>query len=297
MLRNGLRSLCGWVIYWFNHLVTRLHPLPNAPLQVDAATLIGPVARLTIVDAVADRLRGEILAGRLEPGSKLPSERELALALGVNRLTLRAALGRLEALGLIVTRHGAGTVVASWRERASLDALPALASMLTPKDEAWHELLASILEVRRILAAEAVGLAAVRHSPYDLLMMRERAQEQLARAHDPLAMARGDVAFMRSVIRAARNVGLELILNTFARFPDEHPALISALYDEPQRTLDSYPLVVTLIEQRDPELARTAVRRVLEEFDRDLVVRARLRAGLPPKNDKSHATKKKKVKR
>jgi GntR family transcriptional repressor for pyruvate dehydrogenase complex len=293
----------GRVIYWFNHLVTPLRPLPSAPPQVDAATLIGPVARLTIVDAVADRLRGEILAGRLEPGSKLPSERELALALGVNRLTLRAALGRLEALGLIVTRHGAGTVVASWRERASLDALPALASMLTPKDDAWHELLASILEVRRILAAEAVGLAAVRHSPYDLLMMRERAEEQLARSHDPLAMARGDVAFMRSVIRAARNVGLELILNTFARFPDEHPALISALYDEPRRTLESYPLVITLIEQRDPQLARTAVRTVLEEFDRDLVARARLRAGLAPREEKptverpSSTKKKKKAKR
>jgi len=303
-----LRILCGRVIYWFNQLAT-LASLPKKRVidreKVDAATLIGPVARQTIVDAVADRLRGEILAGRLEAGSKLPSERELALALGVNRLTLRAALGRLDSLGLIVTRHGAGTVVASWRERASLDALPALASMLTPRDEAWHELLASILEVRRILAAEAVGLACIRHSPYDALMMRERAQEQLARTHDPLAMARGDVAFMRAVVRGARNVGLELILNTFARFPDEHPALISALYDEPKRTLDSYPLVITLIQQRDPELARTAVRRVLEEFDRELIARSRVRAGLPratqPQQEsrvrKSSAPKKRKAKR
>jgi GntR family transcriptional regulator, transcriptional repressor for pyruvate dehydrogenase complex len=256
------------------------HPLQQDAPQLDAATLLGPVARLTVVDAVADRLRGEILAGRLEPGSRLPSERELALALGVNRLTLRAALGRLEALGLIVTRHGAGTVVASWRERAGLDALPALANMLSPRDEAWHELLVSILEVRRVLAAEAVALAAVRHSPYDALMMRERAEEQRARIHDPIGMARGDVAFMRAVVRAARNVGLELILNTFARFPDEHPSLIAALYDEPERTLESYPLVITLIEQRDPDAARELVRKALEEIDRNLVSRARQRAGL-----------------
>ena len=46
---------------------------------------------------MSDRLRGEILAGRLAAGARLPSERELSLALGVNRLTLRAALARLEA--------------------------------------------------------------------------------------------------------------------------------------------------------------------------------------------------------
>ncbi len=256
-------------------------PLEDQIPALDVSTILGPVARLTVVDAVADRLRGEILAGRLESGSKLPSERELALALGVNRLTLRAALGRLEALGLIVTRHGAGTVVASWRERAGLDALPALASMLSPRDEAWHELLVSILEVRRVLAAEAVALAAVRHSPYDALMMRDRAEEQRARVHDPLAIARGDVAFMRAVIRAARNVGLELILNTFARLPDEQPDLIAALYDEPKRTLDSYPLVILLIEQGDPVIARDLVRKALEEVDAELIARARQRAGLP----------------
>lgn len=264
-----------------------------SPVALDAATLLGPVARLTVVDAVADRLRSEILAGRLEPGSKLPSERELALALGVNRVTLRAALGRLEALGLIVTRQGMGTVVASWRERAGLDALPALANILSPRDEAWHELLASILEVRRALAAEAVGLAAARHSPYDALMMRERAAEQRARVNDPVALARGDVAFMRAVVRAARNVGLELILNTFARFPDEHPTLIAALYDEPERTIEQYPLVITLVEQRDPAFAREAVRTALEEVDRHLVLRARQRAGLvpptPPKKTKRGA--------
>src|SRR5580698_9030367 len=99
---------------------------PNPPSGPDVASTlatIAPVARQSVVDAVADRLRGDILAGRLRPGTRLPSERELSLALGVNRLTLRASLARLEALGLITTRHGAGSVVALWRERAGLETL------------------------------------------------------------------------------------------------------------------------------------------------------------------------------
>src|SRR5437899_3010505 len=130
----------------------------EASSALETLAAIGPVARSSVVDAVAGRLQDEILAGRLAAGARLPSEREFSLALGVNRLTLRAALARLEALGLVVTRHGAGTVVASWRERAGLEALAALIGSSWSKDgfakgKSVRELLISMLEVRRIVAA------------------------------------------------------------------------------------------------------------------------------------------------
>src|SRR6478736_453366 len=104
---------------------SRAYDLPHPS---ETLAVLGPVARSSVVDAVADRLRNESLAGRLAPGTRLPSERELSLALGVNRLTLRAALARLEAMGLVSTRHGSGTEVVSWRERAGLEALPMVMS-------------------------------------------------------------------------------------------------------------------------------------------------------------------------
>jgi GntR family transcriptional repressor for pyruvate dehydrogenase complex len=248
------------------------HPA-SSPDETETLSVLAPIARSSIVDAVVERIRGEIMAGRIAAGSRLPSERELALALGINRLTLRAALGRLEAMGLVVTRHGAGTVVASWRERAGLDALGALAQALRPDDPARGELLAAILEVRRVLAAEAVALAARRATPEDIAGLRAIAEAQRANLNDPVAMARGDVAFQRAVLRAAGNVGFELILNTFARFPDEHPDLVAQLYDVPARTLEHYPLVIALIEARDDKAARELVRDALEAVDRELIKR------------------------
>src|ERR1700734_2636752 len=97
-----------------------LRPSAFPIASAETLAVLGPVARSSVVDAVADKLRGEILAGRLPAGSRLPSERELSLALGVNRLTLRAALARLEALGLVATRHGAGTIVSEGRARTGL---------------------------------------------------------------------------------------------------------------------------------------------------------------------------------
>jgi GntR family transcriptional repressor for pyruvate dehydrogenase complex len=228
---------------------------------------IAPVARQSVVDAVSDRLRGEILSGRLRPGTRLPSERELSLALGVNRLTLRASLARLEALGLITTRHGAGTVVASWRERAGLEMLGTLVRGLKVAEPAWHELVRSSLEIRRILASEAVALAAERHNDEDLVAIGACAQVLHEHVEDPVAFARLDLAFMRAVCKAARNVGLELFLNTFARWPDDHPQLVAALYDDCASSAALYPAVIDLIRSRDGDAARALTRRTLEVLD------------------------------
>jgi len=228
---------------------------------------IGPIARSSVVDAVADRLRNEILAGRLEPGARLPSERELSLALGVNRLTLRASLARLEALGLIATRHGAGTVVTSWRERAGLEMLGTMVGSLGPNDKTRFELLSSILEIRRILASEAIALAVARHTDEDIAAISACQRDLVAHVDDPASYARADIAFMRAVVRAARNIGLELLLNTFARFPDEQPAVVAALYDDCSSAVAIYEFVVEIIRGGDVDGARTLVRRALEEMD------------------------------
>jgi GntR family transcriptional repressor for pyruvate dehydrogenase complex len=245
---------------------------PNQPptaLATDLQTIaaLAPVARQSVVDAVADRLRSEILSGRLRPGARLPSERELSLALGVNRLTLRASLARLEALGLITTRHGAGTVVASWRERAGLEMLGTLVKGLRFADPSWHELVRSALELRRILAAEAAALAAERHDDADIDAIAACVQVLCEHTDDPLAFARADLALMRAVCKAARSIGYELFLNTFARWPDEHPQLVTVLYDDIAMSVGIYAPLVEVIKSRNPEMARTLVRRALEALD------------------------------
>ena len=245
-------------------------PVPpsfSAPADLQTLATLAPVARQSVVDAVADRLRSEILSGRLRPGTRLPSERELSLALGVNRLTLRASLARLEAMGLITTRHGAGTVVASWRERAGLEMLGTLVKGLKFADPAWHDLVRSALELRRILSVEAVALAAERHTPEDIDAIATCVQVLQEHVDDPVAFARADLALMRAICKAARSIGLELFLNTFSRWPDEHPALVAILYDDTPTSVTIYPPVVEVLKSRNPEMARTLVRRALESLD------------------------------
>ena len=63
-------------------------------------------------EQIADHLVGEIAAGRLNPGDRLPGERELAQQLNVGRASVREALGYLQLQDLIETRPGSGSYVA-----------------------------------------------------------------------------------------------------------------------------------------------------------------------------------------
>jgi DNA-binding FadR family transcriptional regulator len=58
-------------------------------------------------------VRAAVAAGRLQAGDRLPGLREVADQLGVNHNTVRAAVAKLEADGLLETRHGSGTFVAA----------------------------------------------------------------------------------------------------------------------------------------------------------------------------------------
>ncbi|WP_433793292.1 GntR family transcriptional regulator [Actinoplanes sp. CA-252034] len=60
---------------------------------------------------IADDLRASIEAGRLAPGAKLPSERDLAAQYGTARNTAREAISLLQGEGLVVAQHGRGVFV------------------------------------------------------------------------------------------------------------------------------------------------------------------------------------------
>ena len=75
---------------------------PSVPVLTFAA-----ISPARAVDEIATQIRGMVASGRLKPGDKLPSERELSQLLQVSRNTLREALRTLENAGLVEMRKGA----------------------------------------------------------------------------------------------------------------------------------------------------------------------------------------------
>ena len=84
---------------------------------------IKPIKRVNVGEQVLLQLKKMLIDGEWAPGSKIPSENELAELFEVSRITVRQALQKLNALGLIETRLGDGSYVRNLDIGDSMNAL------------------------------------------------------------------------------------------------------------------------------------------------------------------------------
>jgi len=146
------------------------------------------------------RLERLILDAGLAPGEKIPSERQLARRFGVSRAIVREALHELQGRGVIETRHGRGSFVASLiPARQDADG----SSPLEQLYEGHPRTLYDLLEVREQLEGQAAYLAAERATPGDRHRITKayRALE----ATDPLGNAGPDHGFHQAIVEASHN--------------------------------------------------------------------------------------------
>lgn len=211
------------------------------------------------VDLAAAHLRSAVLDGTYAAGTNLPPERELAAELGIARLTLRAAIARLESEGLVRPKQGSGVRVLDLREEAGAEALVALLDGGSPA------LLGPFLQLRRALASEAVAEACRRATDADLADLSARAQELAV--VDRAALVDGNLAFARQVARISGNLLMILLFNTVARAVRARPAIAEAMLFHEAGVRASFAAIVALIAARDPDAAREHVRRALEALD------------------------------
>lgn len=122
---------------------------------------------LSVPDRLSVDLERLILEGTLEPGAKIPSERELAEFLKVSRASIRDALRELENRGLIDRKPGRGTIVLSPGGNARI-ADSVLGEMATLKPE-----LRDIMELRAIVEPPIARITAGRATSRDLAQLRE----------------------------------------------------------------------------------------------------------------------------
>ncbi|WP_061166247.1 FadR/GntR family transcriptional regulator [Caballeronia hypogeia] len=135
---------------------------PIAPLA-DASIAL-PAARRSLTAQLVEALRMQIESNELRAGHRLATEAEMVQRFGVSRTVVREALSRLQAAGLVETRHGIGTFV------CEAGASPLL--QLDPADVAGSIDALAILELRISLETESAGLAAMRCDASRLATMR-----------------------------------------------------------------------------------------------------------------------------
>lgn len=113
----------------------------------------GTVHREAISDQITERILSLIRERHLQPGDKLPPERDLAASMGVSRATLREALRSLAMMNVVELRHGSGTYVTTLEPNLLVENF-ALVFSLT--DNSFLQLV----EARKVIEPGATALTA-----------------------------------------------------------------------------------------------------------------------------------------
>ncbi len=210
---------------------------------------------------VIEQIRLAILAGRLQPGDRLPTERELAAQFGVSRVTVRDALRALEAGGLVRVKVGSGG--GPYVAEPDIDLLStALANHLHLRGTTVGELA----EARMALETTAARLAAARADGDDLARMRTALDPPHDRPAGRTTAARS-VDFHTALVAAAHNQALLAMWAATRVLTREAMNLMhERLPDTPDVARRVHGLLYEAIARRDPEAAVEIVREHMEDF-------------------------------
>jgi GntR family transcriptional repressor for pyruvate dehydrogenase complex len=170
---------------------------------------------------VVNHVRSLIENGTLQPGDKIPPERELARSLKISRASLRTGIGYLAAMGVMKIRHGVGTFVADGPPdfgKASLSLMGALHGFQT-----WQ-----MFEARIILERSLAALAAERGKEEHHAAMSEEVAEMFATLETPVDYLIHDVLFHRIIAQASGNPILAAVMET----------VTSSMYDKRRKTVE-----------------------------------------------------------
>jgi GntR family transcriptional repressor for pyruvate dehydrogenase complex len=169
----------------------------------------------SLADQVFEQLVEEIMAGRYQPASNLPSERKLVEIFKVNRHVVREALKRLEQIGLVKVSQGGGTRVDDFQRTAGLDLLALMAAHAHVREDATKYWLA-VHEMRAAIAADAARLCSLRAGPEikkDILKIA-RSMSDLGEGPEVFAL---ELRFWDRVLEGAGNIAYRLALNSLLK--------------------------------------------------------------------------------
>jgi len=217
---------------------------------------IKPIKPKKISDQVFDQLRELIYRGKLKPGEKIMSERELSQAMEVSRSTVRDAIQRLVTMGLIFQKQGQGTFVKTFDPRKETT----ISKMMAVQDASIEDLL----EVRMGLECNAAALAAERSDENDIMAMEHSMEEMKKEIASGRLATAADTSFHMAIAYGAKNPLQILIMRNFYDYLfqgiNENLAYLYENMENMDKILKQHIRITDAIKSRDSYQAHTAMR-------------------------------------
>ncbi len=224
------------------------HRAKRSAALVRLAKFMGPVRTEGLTEKVVRELKDCIRRRVINPGERLPPERELAALLRISRGSLRQALKALQVMGVLNVVQGSGAYLVDSAEAILRDP----EGLLVPLR--GHS-FAEMYEARRAMEAESSACAALRASAQDVEKMRAEIRSMHTIGIDIRKFVSRDNAFHRHIAVASGNSVfiwfIDLLQKVLAK-----GQLIHARSEQMQASIAEHEAILAAIEAHDPEAAR-----------------------------------------
>lgn len=212
--------------------------------------------REALHDTVQERIERFIIASGSKPGDPLPSQQELARALGISMPSLREAMKSLEALGVIEVRHGSGTFVG----RFSLDAVvDGLAFRIRLEAGENRRTVSELLEIRMILEQTYIRRVAALATDAQIAALAALVDEMDAKAAAGREFADEDWRFHELLFRPVNNAVLTMLVRAFWEVVDLVKPDLDVAPGSPDVTAREHRGIVNALAAHDPDRAAAAI--------------------------------------
>jgi GntR family transcriptional repressor for pyruvate dehydrogenase complex len=229
-----------------------------------------PVKNEKLYKAVVNQVKSLIADGRLLPGDRLPPERELAQLLSVSRASVRQAVSAMEALGILVIKHGEGTFVSS----EDTDVITSFSELLVSQQLTPTE----ILEARIVMECPVVRLCAERASGEELRTVENCLERNRRKRGDAPSLEAMNRDFHLSIAKGAHSRGLlRLMEGLYVMMETNLWPTLKVLNEQKQERidlhLDQHEAIFARLRERDSrgaeELMRSHLLTIEHEFNED----------------------------
>lgn len=216
----------------------------------------------TLTSRLIKQIEGMMAEHCLQPGHRLPPERDLSQQFGVSRTVIREAVAALVAKGLLEMAPGGGTVV---RVPSAVTVSNSLSLYLQVGQENFS--YDKINEVRRMLEVEIAGFAAERRTSADIASMASIIEESKRNTADRASFAQHDVAFHAALARSTQNELFSLLLGSLADVLLKVRERGFDVPGTPQRALNYHQAILDAVRASDAPRARYAMQKHLLEAE------------------------------
>ncbi len=227
-----------------------------------------------ITDTITGRLQKDILRGIYPPGSRFPSERELAELFGASRASVRESVQMLSRLGLLETRPQSGSYVSDYASESSLDLLIHIMKNGGPVEP---DTLLALMEFRRVVEVHSAARAAENRTVDGCARLAGVLRREREAGADAAVIAECDYELHRAVIALGANIVTQLVFNSFRPVYRFHTGLFFGLAGAIETTVEQHGRLVGLISTGDAAGAGAVMEEALLYGERRVIDALKLR--------------------